>query len=114
MIKFIKVAGDVMVDDRKRRHTVAAYKGMTIPVQGADCTIRASKGSRAILSLNGKRVILEARHILRVRPDGRAFRRKVKHVMGKAWREAKDLAGTTDSEWEEELTIPNAVIGVRG
>jgi hypothetical protein len=58
MIRFIKVQGNVWIDDRKGQQTLAPTPGMTFQNQGADCIIAAGHGGGARFLINGKQVEL--------------------------------------------------------
>ena len=62
MIRFIKVQGNVWIDDRKGQQTLAPTPGMTFQNEGADCIIAAGHGGGARFLVNGKQVELDEGH----------------------------------------------------
>lgn len=118
MIKFTKVTGDVLVDDRRGRQTLTASTGMQMPSHGADCLIATLDDGRATVLLEGKRVEIGPDSFIRIQPDGRSFLQRYKAsllkgsklAVGRLWAMAMEEFGTD----REELTGENAVIGVRG
>jgi hypothetical protein len=117
MIKFTRVTGDVVVDDRRGRQTLAASTGMEMPSHGANCIIATVDGGHATLFLEGKRVDLGPSSFIRIQPDGRSFLQKhrervakgSKLALGRLWAMAMEEFGT-----EREEVTSNAVVGVRG
>jgi len=117
MIRFILVRGDVWIDDRRKKQTVKASSGLTMPFVGADCLIATGRGASATLTINGEPAELRHDSFIRIKPDGRSFLQKHKEILGKdlklwlgrRWAEAMEEFGT-----ERREDIGNDAVGIRG
>jgi hypothetical protein len=123
MIIFMKVDGQVLVEDKKKQTRQLATSGMQLLSDQGNYLIASTQSSSAELLVNGKTFFLKPSSFIRVRGDRSWWDRHsemwchdLRLFSGRLWTKVQAAAGNDEeARWrKEEANTPNSVVGIRG